>query len=93
MQQLYKNNVHWIRFGTTSQRGFTVHTGVKQGCPLSGMLFVIVCDSFLRALRRAIGPRGALKAYADDIGIVLYNLWTGAPAVAGLFLDMSQIAG
>ena len=93
IKQLYKNNIHVLRLGCHSIVGFTVHTGVKQGCPLSGLLFVIVCDSLLRALARMSGPRDVTRAYADDIAMVLRNIWAQAPDIASLFCVLEKIAG
>ena len=39
IQQLYKDNVHFIRFAGITKEAFVVRAGVKQGCPLSGLLF------------------------------------------------------
>ena len=36
IQQLYKDNLHFIRFAGCTKRAFVVLAGVKQGCPLSG---------------------------------------------------------
>ena len=45
--------------------------GILQGCPLSGTLFIIAVDPFLRALVGATQSRGSLvRACADDIWIV-----------------------
>ena len=61
---------------------FRMDSGVLQGCPLSGFLFLVAADPILRALGRIIGaqrepgatstdPRYALAACADDIAMVL----------------------
>ena len=93
IKELYRNNWHWIRFGGACVEVFTITSGVKQGCPLSPLLFVIATDSFLRALEANISPQSLARAYADDIALVLQNIWREAPAVAKLFVNLERIAG
>ena len=93
IKQLYKNNVHILRLGRSSMQGLVAQTGVKQGCPLSGLLFVIVCDALLRVLCAASGLRDMTRAYADDVGMVLHNLWASGPQIAKLFNVFEMIAG
>ena len=92
IQALYRRSVHYIRFGGATREAFTVCAGVKQGCPLSGLLFVIVCDSLLRSLCEATPRGGLIRAYADDIAIVLARLWEQAPSIALLFAEFALIA-
>jgi hypothetical protein len=40
--------------------------GVKQGCPLSPLLFIIVIDTIIHLIMKE--PRICIRAYADDIG-------------------------
>ena len=53
-------------------KGFTVTRGVRQGCPLSPVMFVLVVDIMLRALQRDAGL--CARAFADDIGAVTGDL-------------------
>ena len=52
---------------------FQVLSGVLQGCPLSGSIFALAADGFLRRLRRILscGGHGVLRACADDIAVAL----------------------
>jgi hypothetical protein len=90
---LYRSNRHWIRFGGACVEVFTITSGVEQGCPLRPLLFVIALDPFLRAMQATMGPRSLVRGYADDIALVLQQLWKEAPAVARLFSTLQAMAG
>jgi len=70
---LYRNCTHIIRIGGKRFNGPRLLSGVRQGCPLSGLLFAIAMEPILRRISYAIGPQCSLRAYADDVGIVLMN--------------------
>ena len=55
---------------------YNIAAGVLQGCPLSAILFVIILDPFLRQFDAALGfgKFGIIRACADDIAAVLYNM-------------------
>ena len=92
LRELYRDNVHYWRFGGYTRPLFTVHSGVKQGCPFSTTLFVIVMDPFIAALSSSIGLSGCLRVYADDIALVLHSLVAQAPSVARLCILWLRIA-
>ena len=66
---LYWNNVCYIAQGGKMDTGFSISAGVRQGCPLSPLLFSIVSDVLLRRITR-LSPSSLIRAYADDIAIV-----------------------
>ena len=91
---LYTNNKHNILFGGSCHKGFTVLAGMKQGCPLSGVLFAIVADILVRALVWRIPPQlGIVRAYADDIAIVLCNAFIVLPALVVLYEKWELASG
>ena len=55
---------------------FVIRAGVLQGCPLSGLLFALALDPFLRWMKRDIelAGLGRVRACADDIGSALRML-------------------
>ena len=59
-----------------SQHLFWMAAGVLQGDPLSGSIFVLVMDPFLRLLRRHVELPGwgVVRACADDVGASLSSV-------------------
>ena len=73
IRALYQGNVQRVRMHTYFSEGFTARCGVRQGCPISPLIFATVVDILLRRLvRRYEGI--VLRAFADDIGIVAPRL-------------------
>jgi hypothetical protein len=91
LKACYKDCWHWLKHGRACLRVFAVLAGVKQGCPLSPLLFVIVTDPFIRAIKSVLHPQSAIRAYADDIAIILGNIWREGPAIASLFHDYKKV--
>jgi hypothetical protein len=53
--------------------GFMADTGIRQGCPLSPLLFAIVADLLLRKLQQKL-PQSTIRAFADDTAIVIDDM-------------------
>eukprot|EP00959_Pyramimonas_sp_CCMP1952_P160295 3353049-Pyramimonas_sp.AAC.1 len=71
-----------ISFRCSDLVSFTALRGVKQGCPLSGVLFAFALDPLLRWLHRL--PLEAPKrvtAFADDLGLTSSDIYAVIPAV------------
>ncbi len=67
----YKNNQQFIKVDGEVTPSFKVRSGVRQGCPLSPVLFALALDPFLNFLTIKL-PQGTLiRAYADDMALVL----------------------
>ena len=52
---------------------YLIESGIIQGCPASGSVFVLVVDGFLRFLN-TISKDATTRAFADDIGSVIPTL-------------------
>jgi hypothetical protein len=52
---------------------YLIQSGIIQGCPASGSVFVLVVDRFLRFLS-TISKDATTRAFADDIGSVIPSL-------------------
>ena len=89
---LYHNNWCWLVVGGGQHPGFYVESGIRQGCPLSPVLFAIVADLLLRRIRRAV-PGALTRAYADDIALVLRDWRESAPVLASLLAEYGTISG
>ena len=85
--------VGFIRVGATRVLSLPIRSGVAQGCPLSGTLWALGLDPFLRLLSRALPSRslGSLGACADDIGTILRSLAL-VQALEPIFVRMQRVA-
>ena len=70
VEALYRSNFCQIVMGGARYEGFTITRGIRQGCPLSPLLFAIVTDLFLRGLRRRF-PSSSMRAWADDLAMIV----------------------
>ena len=60
---LYVSNFHVLKLNGGMHSAFYVESGVRQGCPLSPILFALCADLFLRRLRSSVSPGDEVKAY------------------------------
>lgn len=65
--------------------------GVRQGCPLSPLLYAIAADALLENICTAI-PDAVVRAYADDTAVVLTDFWSQAPLLAKIFDDFGALS-
>ena len=71
IQKLYTNNTQFIKLDGDISESFTVKSRVRQGCPLSPVLFALIMDPFLDYLLRQLPQQTMLRAFADDMALVL----------------------
>eukprot|EP00973_Karenia_brevis_P036622 5047451-Karenia_brevis.AAC.1 len=69
IRSLYDNNIHFINCNGGLRFAFVAAAGVRQGCPLSSTIFILVTDCILTALAQTLDPGDILRGYADDIGM------------------------
>ena len=73
-------------------RGFGVHRGIRQGCPLSHLSFAVAADLLLRRLRRDL-PSITLRAYADDTALVDPHLLKHLAPLDRTFSEYTRVTG
>ena len=74
LQKIYEDNRYYLKWNGAPRCVFQALSGVRQGCPLSATIYVIVTDSIIRFLLTRLSPWDCLRAYADDLEIVLGNV-------------------
>ena len=92
IRMLYDNHSCHISLAGGMYRGFGIHAGIRQGCPLSPLLFALVVDILLRRIGR-LRPDLMVRAFADDIAIVAPKLQDCIPTLMRLFEEVSRVAG
>ena len=89
---LYYDNRCWISIGGKRHAGFTIKAGIRQGCPLSPLLFAVVADILLRRLQRLF-PHAIRRAYADDLAMVVDELLDEGKPIMDVFDDYQRLSG
>ncbi len=89
---LYLDNFCQICIGGARYQGFAISRGIRQGCPLSPLLFAMATDLMLRRLHRHF-PSSCTRAWADDIAMVIPSAGPHLRALQNFFLDFGRVAG
>ena len=84
IQSLYHNNKCKLSFKGGEYDGFDIQAGIRQGCPLSPILFACVIDGLLRKIKQA-SPTSTVRAFADDIGMVVDDFGADAEKIMSIF--------
>jgi exonuclease III len=92
VKALYDHNHCDIIAGGQRHAGFQMGSGIRQGCPLSPLLFALVADLLLRRLQRKL-EGATIRAYADDIAIVVPDLHKALPMLAETFAQYASFSG
>ena len=69
----YVDNLHWLRLRGELSESVNVQSGIRQGCPLSPLIFALCADVLLRELSRVISAYEGLRAFADDTVVVIQD--------------------
>ena len=92
VQILYRRNRCNISVAGGRFAGFGMTAGIRQGCPLSPLLFALAADLLLRRLRRLL-PKALIRAYADDLALVLPDGLGSAPLLENVFEEYAALSG
>lgn len=82
---LYQNNYHQLKLGSELFPSITLHSGVRQGCPMSPTLVVLCIDLPLDKLAKSLPQTSTLRAFAHDIGLSVHNRRESLPILAHHF--------
>ncbi|EEC01311.1 reverse transcriptase, putative [Ixodes scapularis] len=66
VQDLYQDNITTVAAEEGTTEPISIAAGIRQGCPLSGLLFNLVLDPVIRAVQGG-ERRHNILAYADDL--------------------------
>lgn len=91
LQSFYVDNVHTIKVKGRCFPSIVARSGIRQGCPLSPLIFAVVVDVLLRRLADVFSG-DAIKAFADDIGMVVQNFDKVADRLAFEFCEFGRIS-
>eukprot|EP00972_Heterocapsa_arctica_P080114 11808502-Heterocapsa_arctica.AAC.1 len=94
IELLYDDCRCFVVFGGATGVSFLARSGIKQGCPLSGVLFAIGLDPFLRMLGACL-PRCSTRfcAFADDIAFAVQDIFATMPIIMQRFLLLERATG
>ena len=66
VREFYHNNRHILKLRGMTFDGIVVESGVRQGCPLSGLLFAMCVDALITRLGDIMRKDEVKAAFADD---------------------------
>ena len=89
---LYDNSYCRIQLNGEVGDPFSLKAGVRQGCPLSPIIYAVVAELLLDNIEHNC-PHTAVRAYADDTAIVVEDIWDEGPTIARLFAEFQAISG
>lgn len=92
IKMLYNRNYQFIANQRGPRFAFCAYSGVRQGCPLSAIIFILVTNCFLIALQHSL-PDDLVCGYADDLAIVTRELFRTLPVMIDLFRTYEHVSG
>ena len=92
IRALYDNNKCKISYKGNMYEVFDMDCGVRQGCPISPLLFAASVDVLLRKLMGAVQD-GTVRAFADDVGMVVEDYMRGGAILEELFAEFAIMSG
>jgi hypothetical protein len=91
IRQLYACCWAMLVFNGAELGSILIESGIKQGCPLSGSIFALAIDPLIRyLLHTSVLGSICITAFADDIAIVVANLFVMLPNILDTFRQWAQ---
>ena len=91
IKALYHNQRCNLSIKGRQYPGFQITAGIKQGCPLSPLLFTVATDILLRYLNLHYPDMG-LRAFADDTAAVHPQFKQDAEGIMKIFEDCAKMS-
>ena len=91
IKRLYVDNLHHIRVKGRVFPSFTATSGVRQGCPLSPLLFAVIADVLLKRLAEDF-PDSITRAFADDTCMICPSFARDATQIMSTFHEFAAIS-
>jgi len=92
LKTLYNQGWCSVAQGHSSYKGLEIGAGIRQGCPLSPLIFVTVMDILLRTMDKTLEGGHLIGAFADDIGVVLHDAEKQLPQIASIVKEFSKVS-
>jgi hypothetical protein len=84
--RLYSHCIAYLMLGGALVGSLPICSGIKQGCPLSGSIFALAIDPLIRRILAASVLNSIrITAFADDIAIVVANIFLQLPDIMAIF--------
>ena len=93
IERLYVGNRCKIFFGGSYHEGFAQTAGIRQGCPLSPILFALCNDLLLKRIQHVLPESTTTRGYADDLAVVLAKLKRELKVLEQLFEEFERLSG
>jgi len=91
IKSLYDQHTGYIALGA-GKGEIRITAGIRQGCPLSPLIFALVSDILLRRLMRLF-PDNKFRAYADDLCMISSDVYRDVDRVTSIFEDFGCVSG
>jgi exonuclease III len=91
IKALYHKTGAQMQMAGTRGGQFQITAGIRQGCPLSPLLFVVTLDGLIRRMLREI-PGVMPRMYADDTAVVVKDMACHLPLLYTIFQDLEAAA-
>ena len=92
LHAIYSESYCNIQHANTTAGGFNLEAGVRQGCPLSPLLYATIAEVLLDRIE-AECPNTMVRAYADDTALVLNDFGEEAPILQRIITEFGSISG